>query len=165
MTILKKIIGVTLFLFNINSVFSQKIDKNITYDIDSIPIYINFDSYKFTTDSIYYIKANRNLVKLICDIDFLGGIVKLNAFCDSLYYNRTDYNYQEMNQTIRYCIIFDENLHIKDIRILSRFHDMYDKIRYYIMFHNMLLRTEGLWQLKDNKTYTWHLYNGRYTFY
>ena len=167
MTMLRKILTVTLFLFFFNSTFSQISYKkeNIAYDIDDIPVYVNFSTNKSSTDSLYYIKVNGELVKLRCDIHYWDGEEQLNSFCDRIYYNRNNYNNQEMNDLVGYCIVFDEYLHIQDIRIIKRFHDLNDKIRNYIMVHNMLMKTEGHWTLQDKSMRSWHIYIGYHKFY
>jgi hypothetical protein len=167
MTMLRKFLINILLLFFFQSTFPQKIyeKKDIGYDIDSIPVYVNFSTNKLATDSLNYIKVNGDLVKIECDIHYWGGDDQLNVFFDRIYYNRSNYNNQEMNDLTEYCIIFDENLHIQDIRIVKRFHDSNDKIRNYIMVYNILLKTEGHWALNDKSTHSWHMYRGYHKFY
>jgi hypothetical protein len=167
MIVSRKILFIILPLFSFQITFSQKIyeKKDIVYDIDSIPVYVNFSTNKLATDSLYYIKVNGDLVKIECDIHYWGGDDQLNFFFDSIYYNRSNYNNQEMSDITKYCIIFDENLHIQDIRIVKRFHDSNDMIRNYIMVYNILLKTQGHWALNDKSTQSWHMYRGYHKFY
>lgn len=193
----------SLLLLSNSCVQSQNTEKDIYYDLDSIPIFVvshhantigdsviyyRQDKYDrsllegkkkklvmFTpSDSIYYFKQNginRNLVRIKCDVGFWKGEEALRNFCDNLYYNRSDYIEWDVAEVVNFCIVFDEYLHIQDIRFFRRFHPFYDKIRNYIMLYNILAKTQGHWMLMSGnknlnvKTKNWHLYIGSYTFY
>lgn len=131
------------------------------FDTDSIPL---CDIYKKcgNPDSITYIKLNGEKINVNTKIKYIGGIESLLAFCDSAYYNRPDYNYQELNATAYYSILFDENLHIQEIRIYKRlgydcsYYD-YDK-----MIKGILLKTEGKWIKTNISSTEWQFYFGRF---
>lgn len=55
--------------------------------MDSIPLYEIYD-----IDNVKFVK-HQNHKNVSTDIRFEGGHVALSAFCDSLYYNRIDYDY------------------------------------------------------------------------
>jgi len=155
-----------LFVVYINCTCSPKLYKpeNIVCDIDNYSIYVNYSLNKSATDSLYYIRYNGELIKLNCDVKYWGSNDDLNKFVDCIYYNRYDYNYQEMNDNITFCLIFDEYLHIQDIRFTKRFHDLNDIIKNYIMVHSILSRTEGHWYIEDKSVKSWHIYMGHLRF-
>jgi len=165
---MKRLFSTTImFILLINCIYSQKFYKseNAIRDIDNYSIYANLSSNKSATDSLYYIRYNGELIKLNCDVKYWGGVEDLNEFIDRLYYNRYNYNYQEMNDYVTFCIIFDEYLHIQDIRITRRFHDLNDTIRNYILVYTILSKTEGHWYVDDKSTKSWHIYIGGHRFY
>jgi hypothetical protein len=150
-----------------NSIYSQELSslKNIVRDIDNYSIYANLSSNISSTDSLYYIRYSGDLIKLNCDVKYWGSNDDLNEYIDRIYYNRYDYNYQEMNDYVTFCIVFDEYLHIQDIRFTKRFHDLNDKVRNYILVHTILSGTEGHWYVDGKSTKSWHIYIGRHKFY
>jgi len=164
---MKNVIFSCLFVFIMNSIYSQELPrlKNIVRDIDNYSIYANLNSNISATDSLYYIRYNGDLIKLNCDVKYWDSDDDLNEYIDRIYYNRYDYNYQEMNDYITFCIVFDEYLHIQDIRLTKRFHDLNDKVRNYILVHTILSKTEGHWYVDDKSTKSWHIYIGRHKFY
>jgi len=164
MTFNVKIFNSIFFLFLFNSVYSQNSKVAIVRDADSIPI-LNFYSRVGSPDSIVYIMPNGKKINVNCDIEFKGGLNTLDAFCDSLYYNQKDYNYQELNEMVRFSIILDNNFHIQDIRIYSRLLGYNGKFDYNKLFKKILYKTEGRWKVKTISSKTWHLYIGRHWFY
>jgi hypothetical protein len=132
-------------------------------DVDSIPV-LSFYSRNGQSDSIVYIRFNDKKINVNCDIEFIGGWKSMDAFCDSLYYNRKSYNNQELNAYFLYSILFDNKLHIRDIHIykgISGYRGEYD---YNEMVKQILKRTAGKWQLKTKPSKTWHLYIGSHKF-
>lgn len=158
---------IILFMLLINCMYSQKKNKleNVVRDIDNYSIYKKLSSDKSSIDSLYYIRYNDELIKLNCDVQYWGGNKEFNEFIDRIYYNRYDYNYQEINDNVSFCIIFDEYLHIQDIRITKRFHDLNDTVRNYILVSTILSKTEGHWYIKDKSIKSWHIYIGEHFFY
>jgi len=164
MTFNVKKFNLLFFLFLFNGVYSQNTKVAIVTDADSIPI-LNFYSRTGLSDSIVYIMPNGKKINVNCDIEFKGGLNSLDAFCDSLYYNQKDYNHQELNEMVRFCVILDNNFHIQDIRIYSRLLGYCGKYDYNKFFKRILYKTEGRWNVKTISSKTWHLYIGRHWFY
>lgn len=156
-----------LFLLIIKSAYSQNScnTKFLVRDIDNKPIYVNLAPDEEATDSLYYLRFNGERIKLNCDIHYWGGDNELKEFIDRVYYNRYDYNYQELDDKVNFCIIFDEYLHIQDIRITKRFHDVNDVVANYIMIYSILSKTENNWEVKDRAVKSWHIYMGNHFFY
>jgi len=163
---MKKVILIILISISIISLaYSQKKNKiqEIICDIDNYSIYANCSSDK-TIDSLYYLRYNGDQIKLNRDIIFWEGNDKLNEFINGLYYNRYNYNHQEMNDRVCYCIIFDEYLHIQDIRFTKRFHDLNDIVKNYLMVYSILSKTEGHWYVENRGVKSWHIYIGCHKF-
>lgn len=78
-----------------------------------------------------------------------------------MYYNREDYNYDELNALAMFTILFDENLKIKDVRILKRIAYNNNKYDYDSLVKRILWSTEGRWEKEgENSQCKWYLYLG-----
>lgn len=97
-------------------------------------------------------------------IDFNGGVQALNRYCDSLYYaSFTEETYKEVNLWESYCILFDNKLRIRDVRVIDK-PPAYTRIRPYSLFYDTLIKriiysTEGRWSKKKRNNH-WSFYIG-----
>jgi len=161
-----KIIKLYLFISVLffSSIYCQNTKVATITDVDSIPVQ-NFHSQTEMQDSIVYITSDCKRINVNYDVEFNGGLDSLHIFCDSLYYNRKDYNQQELNEYVIYYILFDTNLHIQDVRISSHLLGYCGKYNYNELFKQILFKTEGKWKVKKNPSKTWHLYIGSHRYY
>lgn len=149
-----------IFVFSLQSLSTycqcNQEKSHIYYDVDSFPT-LQIDSCNDKEIVSYYITVKENVSK---DIQFKGGYKSLSAFCDSLYYNREDYNYDELNARALYVILFDQFLKIKEVRILKRLAYNNLKYNYDDLIKKILFSTEGHWvKTNDNKS-NWYFYLG-----
>lgn len=158
-----RILTLVLIVSSFEIVYSQNSFVQTISDVDSIPV-LGFYSRIEKPDSIIYIKYDGERINVNCDIEFLGGWESLDAFCDSVYYNRKNYNHHELNAYVIYSILFDSNLHIQDIRIHKGIKDYYGDYDYNEMIKRILKQTERRWTLIKNKSKRWHLYIGSHRF-
>lgn len=88
-----KIIKLYLFISVLffSSIYCQKTKVATITDVDSIPVQ-NFHSQTEMQDSIVYITSDCKRINVNYDVEFNGGLDSLHIFCDSMYYNRKDYN-------------------------------------------------------------------------
>lgn len=165
----KQLIMIVSLITCIGSLHSQNtyFCERITYDVDSIPVLISRSRSisEQTLDSLYYVLPQGKTISVSKDINYWGGDSKLGAFIDHMYYQRFDYNHQEMNNIIRFCIIFDNNLKIRDIRFLKRFHGLNDILKNYLMVYKILSDTENQWVVEDKATHKWYVYIGSHRFF
>jgi len=157
--IFKYSILVVIALLQSFSLYSQKktykLKSEIFCDVDSFPVF-RFDTLD-NKEVIKYYLIKEELVSV--NIQFAGGYDALTNFCDSLYYNRKDYNYDELNARALFTILFDQDLRIKEIKILKRMAYNNLKYNYDGLIKKILLSTEGQWIKNDNKS-KWYFYFG-----
>jgi hypothetical protein len=120
------------------------VENNIFYDIDNLPAF-SIDSVNNNTTINYYF-ITKEIVNT--EIQYRGGYMAFSNYCDSLYFNRDDYNFEELNAQALYSILFDKNLKIKEIRIIKRIGYDNSKYNYDDLIKRILLSTEGKW-IKD----------------
>jgi len=157
-----KMLGALMCVLSCCFTHGQNSTKSLHWlDADSISL---CDFYKKCghADSIIYIRLNGERINVGTKIKYLGGLNSLNTFCDSAYYNRPDYNYQELNATADYCILFDKDLHIKEIRIYKRFGYDNKNYNYDGLVKNILLKTEGKWIKAGAPLTEWQFYFGHF---
>ena len=96
----------------------------------------------------YYFGKKREKVSL--DVQFIGGYQALTNYFDSLYFNREDYNWDELNALFYYTILCDKDLKIKEVKIIQR--EAYDNSKYDYdgLIKRILFSTEGKW-MKSTK--------------
>lgn len=162
MTFKSKMLNSMLFILLSNSISCQNTKLKIMNAFDSVPV-ITYHT-RTNPDSIIYIRQAGEKINVNLNVEFKGGIDSLNTFCDSLYYNRADYNYREINEYVVFYILFDNNLRIQDIRIHSRLLENCGKYDYNSLFKRILIQTEGKWKLKTSSSKTWYLYVGSHRF-
>ena len=83
-------------------------------------------SQVFGSKVYYYFGKKREKVSL--DVQFIGGYQALTNYFDSLYFNREDYNWDELNALFYYTILCDKDLKIKEVKIIQR--EAYDCLLY-----------------------------------
>jgi len=83
-------------------------------------------------------------------VQFIGGYQALTNYFDSLYFNREDYNWDELNALFYYTILCDKDLKIKEVKIIQR--EAYDNSKYDYdgLIKRILFSTEGKW-MKSTK--------------
>ncbi|MCP9610825.1 hypothetical protein [Coprobacter tertius] len=132
--------------------------SSIRYDVDSLPV-LKAD---FTQDTMYlkyFISSSWQDV--YNTFHYKGGYEALLAYCDSLYFKRESDIDEEPNGMALYTILFDENLKIKDVRILKRLTYNNSKYDYDTLVKRILWSTEGKWEKEDSNDHCkWYLYMG-----
>ena len=105
-------------------------------------------SQVFGSNVYYYFGKKREKVSL--DVQFIGGYQVLTNYFDSLYFNREDYNWDELNALFYYTILCDKDLKIKEVKIIQR--EAYDNSKYDYdgLIKRILFSTEGKW-MKSTK--------------
>ncbi|WP_349924619.1 hypothetical protein [Bacteroides caccae] len=105
-------------------------------------------SQVFGSKVYYYFGKKREKVSL--DVQFIGGYQALTNYFDSLYFNREDYNWDELNALFYYTILCDKDLKIKEVKIIQR--EAYDNSKYDYdgLIKRILFSTEGKW-MKSTK--------------
>ncbi|MCP9610823.1 hypothetical protein [Coprobacter tertius] len=161
--IFKNVIIIFIVIFTPFIFFGQnktdKIKSKYYYDVDSI-LTLRCDSIGNDLNVYFYTKSKQKY-NVCMDFNYNGGYKALSAYCDSVYFNREDYNYDELNATALYSILFDKNLKIKDIRILKRNAYNNSKYNYDLLIKKILYSTESRWSKydKDNNC-KWYFYLG-----
>ena len=159
--IFKRLLIFVIFLFVILSSHGQNkedsIKTSIRYDVEGFPV-IKFVETGDSTLVKYFIPPSWQDV---CLSHFKGGYKAFRAYCDSMYFNREDYNYDELNASAMITVLLDEKLKIKDIRIIKRIAYNNNKYDYDALVKRTLWSTEGKWVKKDeNDQCKWYLYLG-----
>ena len=85
-------------------------------------------SQVFGSKVYYYFGKKREKVSL--DVQFIGGYQALTNYFDSLYFNREDYNWDELNALFYYTILCDKDLKIKDLLELTDYQSMFEESGY-----------------------------------
>lgn len=160
--IFKRLLIFAIFLFPILSSYGQdntdSTKTTIMCDVEGLPV-VRFDETKDTMYVKYFISSSWQDV---CNtFHYQGGYHSLTAYCDNMYYNREDYNYDELNALAMFTILFDENLKIKDVRILKRIAYNNNKYDYDRLVKRILWSTEGKWEKEsENDHCKWYLHLG-----
>jgi hypothetical protein len=139
----------------------------ITYDMDSLPVFniIHIDTLKKEISVNYFFisKEGKILGDTAGAVQYTGGYEALSSYCDSLYFNREDYDYNELRARAYYTILFDKNLKIKEIRIIKRSGYSNQRYNYDNLIKRILFSTEGKWIIYNNeKKYRWYFYYGSF---
>lgn len=130
----------------------------IMYDTDGLPV-LKIDEKGNTLYVKYFISSWKD----VCICHFKGGYDALTAYCDSLYFQRESNIDEEPNGMAMYTILFDDNLKIKDVRILKRLTYNNAKYDYDSLIKRILWSTEGKWKKEDNNNHCkWYFYFGRF---
>ena len=133
--------------------------QQVVKDIQGYPIYSLLKNNKF----LYYTKDGKKLIADVGEIEFTGGRDSLSAYLLTRYINHPNYNYREYNVYEYFFILFDENLDIKEIRIMGLKYADRTKF-YYDIFIESLKNTIGMWYKKtENKK--WYIYLHRQMIY
>lgn len=93
-------------------------------------------------------------------VRFKGGNDCLVQYFDSCYYVHIDSDrmaYKEFNAHVAYSLLFDSNLHIKDVRMLDIYPHSYLLKPYHEWIKDILLSTERKWYKENNKR-KWSVY-------
>ncbi len=151
-----KIFVLIMMLFYVNGQ-GQNISKDSLFDVDGV-ILLELHSRKGQSDSIVYFNNKKETINVSSDVDYIGGWKLLNIYFDSLYFNRKDYNYIELNAFVRYCILFDSKLRIKEIRIIKRIGYDCTSYNYDELIKNILKKTEGKWRKTKKQSNKWYLF-------
>ncbi|RCW31110.1 hypothetical protein [Marinilabilia salmonicolor] len=126
--------------------------ESIIYDIYGEPIIsYNGDSLK-SGDAEYYKKGRS--VRIGFDVKYVGGVDSLKKHIIESYYEHSDYNHQEVNTTLFFCVFFDENLKIENVRFIDVGFSNQQKA---LLQNNLNLKiiteiikeTEGEWHIKS----------------
>lgn len=125
---------------------------------DSMPVLRVDTAFQEGKPSIYYY-FGKKIEKVSSDVRFIGGYQALSCYFDSLYFNREDYDENELNALFYYTILFNEKLEIKEVKIIQR--EGYNNLKYDYdsLIKRILFSTEGQWEksIKANSHEKWYL--------
>ena len=156
--IFKYLLSTTILLFACIYVclYSQNTNSKVQFDVDSLPVFL-IDTIN---EKYVYFTKNGGEINVSMNFQYIGGYQSLSKYCDSIYFNRPDYDHLEYNASALYTILFDNNLKIKEIRILKRIG--YDNVKYGFddLITQILLSTDGKWRKKNNCNNQQYLYVG-----
>lgn len=135
------------------------VNSKIYYNVeDSMPVFRVDTVSQSGRPKIYYY-FGKITEKVSSDIRFVGGYRALTNYFDSLYFNREDYNEDELNALFYYTILFNKKLEIKEIKIIQR--EGYDNLKYDYdsLIKKILFSTEGQWEksVNVNDQQRWYL--------
>lgn len=159
--IFKRLIIAFFFFVSIVLYGQNRYDVNskIYYNVeDSMPVFRVDTVSQSGRPKIYYY-FGKITEKVSSDIRFVGGYRALTNYFDSLYFNREDYNEDELNALFYYTILFNKKLEIKEIKIIQR--EGYDNLKYDYdsLIKKILFSTEGQWEksVNVNDQQRWYL--------
>ena len=115
-----------LLLYGQNKVSQGKAYYNV--EDGTLVCKIDTISQVFGSKVYYYFGKKREKVSL--DVQFIGGYQALTNYFDSLYFNREDYNWDELNALFYYTILCDKDLKIKDLLELTDYQSMFEESGY-----------------------------------
>lgn len=119
----------------------KKIQNQGVKDIYGHPIGFLFKDNR----CVYYSTDGKRITACSGGVDFNGGRDSLSAYLGRKYINHPSYNYQEYNIYEYFIVLFDENLKIRDVRILYRKGYNNERFFYDSIFVNALKNTTGMW--------------------
>lgn len=157
-----KILFIIALLYLSSSCASSNIASKSIIDING---HVIID--KVSNKTVSYVLENGAHINAYYQkgIEFNGGHDSLEKLLNKVYYNNPDYNkYPEFNNLENFIILFDTNLNIKEVRILSR--QPVDSTKYYYesLFIEALKNTYGMWHT-DVKRKDWYIYLHRQKIY
>lgn len=147
-----------VLFFSLPSFCQNNQGSDIYFDVDNFPVF-KFDSLNDKSLISYYLLKEE---KVSVNIHFKGGYEALSTFCDSLYFHRKDYNHEELNAQALYAILFDKNLHIKEVRIIKRIAYNNLKYAYDDLIKRILYLTEERWSKTTDEDSNWYFYLGHF---
>lgn len=149
-----------LFLIGIVLYGQNKVLQSKTYyNVEDGTVVCRVDTIPQVSRPTVYYYWGKKCEKVSLDVQFVGGYQALTCYFDSLYFNREDYNGDELNALFYYTILFDTDLKIKEVKIIQR--EAYDnsKYNYDSLIKRILFSTEGKWEknTKNRNTDKWYL--------
>ncbi len=150
-----KIIILFVLVLGCNGAHSQNVSLNKVFDMNNRLI-LSWKGSDF--DSCVFITTKGDKIPVDIEVRYKGGYDSLRAFCDSVYCRIMGNDFQELNEKIQYFILFDDNLHIREIRICKV--PLYINRKYIDIIKRVLLKTEGNWILRKAKSIKGHVYGG-----
>ena len=153
------------FLFSI-SLYSQN-TENIILDINNESIY---EHGKNNTIPYYYTLKGERIPIDASSIEYKYGRDSLNDYIRSGYYNHPDYNWREVNITLYYCILFDKELSIQEIRfykmgISNELKNILEIEGHLSIIKQVLLKSQNRWISKKKCSKEHKLYIGSVKIY
>lgn len=126
--------------------------SKIYYNVEDGTAVCKIDTSSQTSEIEMFYYFGRKSERVSSDVKFIGGYQALTNYFDSIYFNRKDYNEDELNALFYYTILFDESLKIKEVKIIRR--EAYDnsKYNYDSLIKKILFSTEGKWEKSTKKS-------------
>lgn len=142
--------------------YSQSNTNYIMLDVDSLPVLSYKGNQLLHSDTIIFIKADKSEVSVDMNIQFKKGLETYHALCDSNYFRILGDDFQELNATAYYIILFDDNYQISEVRIYKRLG--YSNLKYDNIVKEVILQTNGNWGQRESKSdkRKWHVFIGRF---
>ncbi len=155
-THIKLILTIIFCLYVFLGQGQSRMKEDVTYDIDGNPLCIVYEE-KF--DSLVYVRLDGRKLDVEREIQFHRGQPLLSAKIDSLFrdaYGETN----ELTGLLVFCILFDEQLNMDEVRIEKRIgipDDQYDDF-----IRTALQSTQGKWEKRERATSKRLIYQGVY---
>lgn len=134
----------------------NKVQPQFVEDISGYPV----SSLSKDGKVIYYTKDGKKVIANVGGVEFNGGRDSLSAYLLQKYVDHSGYNYDEYNVYEHFILLFDENLDIKEVRIINRKHRDNKRSYYDTIFVEALESTRGMWHKTiENKKWYFHIHN------
>lgn len=137
--------------------FSQKDASEILKDVYDMPhsMIVDYDTInKFTT--VDYFTLNGQKISASSGIEYSGGRDSLRQYFKRMYYKLVNPTYDELNQRVFLCILFDKHLNIREIRFFPP-KLLYRREYYERLFTKIAKSTQGEWNATIKKQ-DWYFY-------
>ena len=162
----KYVLFTVCFLYSV-SLYSQNIKENIVLDINGAPM---FEHSEDNTIPYYHTLKGERIPIEELSIGYKYGKDSLNDYIRSGYYNHSDYNWREVNITLYYCILFDNELSIQEIRfykmgISNELKNILEKEGHLSIIKQVLLESQNKWITKKKCSNKHKLYIGSVKIY
>lgn len=159
-----KVIVEKIVITGQESPYTEIVTNNIHFDVVTLqPV------FKIVTDSITGIKKKTHYFyrykgrerEVISNIFYEGGQSVFEEYKRMRFWEK--YTGTEMNASCLYVMLFDNNLKIKDIRIISRSGYNNSKFNFDKLIKEILKSSEGRWKVEQEaKKNEWYFVLGRF---
>lgn len=147
---------------SLSCITNQSVNFKPFIDSNGLIVVTNISKTKYFCTTI----DNHRINAPLNGVEFSGGNEALISYLDSIYHNHYTYNGLNTNLIEFFYLLFDENLNIKEVRVIE-FEKRSKKYEYKqntvrTIFKEALFDTKGLW-LKRKMNSKWYVYLHRHT--
>lgn len=122
------------------------------------------NNYRYSRKMIYYTENKTKLKARDKSVEFIWGQDSLSKYIINKYYQHPMCVEDQFNTHVLFCILFDKNLSIKEIRIYQ-LNKIYDNFKYYEIIKEVIKGTDGMWYKTTKKKSNWYVYHYHGRFY